>query len=144
MQTPFDDALFEAVDEEGRAYTCRALLCFERENKFFVLYIEEGAEPVPQSLRAGYCDITMLEDGATVPLFPLENEQQWGWIQEQLKEKIVDGLREMFNIDLGEDEPSLFFDSLDSLDGDDLFDMDEEFDAERDLYAPDADGNYLS
>ena len=42
MQTPFDEALFEAVDEEGRAYTCRALLCFEREDKFFVLYMGDN------------------------------------------------------------------------------------------------------
>jgi len=153
LQTPFDEALFEAVDEEGRAYTCRALLCFEREDKFFVLYMEEGADPVPQSLRAGYCLTELLEEGATVPLLPLENEEQWGWIHQELKEKIVSAMAELFGLD--EDGiPSLYFDDGGSLDGDmfsasSLFDGDslfdeDDFDEDRDLYAPDAQGNYLS
>lgn len=163
MQTPFDETLFEAVDEQGRVYTCRALLCFERENKFFVLYVEEGSDPVPESLRAGYCDASLLEEGATVQLLPLENSTQWDWIRDRLKQEIENFLRDMFLM-AQDDAPDLYFDDVSDEDAfgeiyDETYegsDMDfarmvenyilesEDAGEERDLYAPDADGNYLS
>ena len=147
MQTPFDETLFEAVDEEGRAYTCRALLCFEREEKFFILYIEEGAEPIPQNLRAGYVYSDQLVEGATVSLLPLESQQQWEWIHEHLRTEIENFLRDMF-LTAQDEETSLFLDNGEDLDFahivESYISSAEDFDEERDLYAPDADGNYLS